>query len=118
MRITLLLVFTLGLSACYYDVEEEIYPEKECDTDSVSYQADIVPVLMDNCFVCHSAQARQGGIILEGYDQVKEKVNSGQLLGAIRHDPGFSPMPQGGAKLPECTIQKIESWIADGAPNN
>ena len=105
-------------SACYYDVEEVLYPPSTCDTENVSYQTHIVPILQQNCFVCHSAAANLGSITLEGYTNLMQQVNNGQLLGAIQHKPGFTAMPQGAAQLGSCDIAKIEQWITDGAQNN
>jgi hypothetical protein len=59
-----------------------------------------------------------GNITLEGHAQLLQHINSGRLLGAIRHESGFLPMPQNASKLPSCDISKIEQWILDGAPNN
>ncbi len=108
----------LVLSSCYYDVEELLYPNSGCQTANMSYQNNIAPILERNCYVCHSAAANISGITLEGYSQLIQFVNNGRLLGAIRHESGFSPMPQNAAKLIPCDIAKIEQWIADGAPNN
>ncbi|MCB9265568.1 MAG: hypothetical protein H6558_11120 [Lewinellaceae bacterium] len=110
--------FALGITGCYYDVEEELYPAVECDTQGVSYSGTVQPLLSGNCYVCHSAAVNTAGITLEGYNNLKVYVDNGRFLGAIQHQPGFSPMPQGAAQLPECDILKIEQWITDGAPNN
>lgn len=112
------IIMVATLSRCYYDVEEEIYPKTECDTDNISYSIDVVPILQNNCYECHSEAVNQAGITLEGYDNLKTYVDNGRFLGAIKHDPGFSPMPQGRPQLPDCQIAKIEQWILDGAPNN
>jgi hypothetical protein len=106
------------LSSCYYDSEEDLYPDTGCNTENLSYQANIVPILERNCYVCHSVAANTAGITLEGHAKLLEQVTNGQLLGAIRHEPGFTPMPQGASKLISCDIMKIETWIANGAPNN
>jgi hypothetical protein len=45
-------------------------------------------------------------------------VDSGQLLGAIKHSPGYSQMPKNEAMLVDCDIQKIETWITEGALQN
>jgi len=37
---------------------------------------------------------------------------------AIEHTGGVSPMPQGAAKLPDCTINKLNAWISQGLKNN
>ena len=113
-----LMICIVGLTACYYDSEENLYPKSDCVTTNLSLQADIEPILERNCYACHSAAANTANITLEGHDQLIKHVNSGKLLGAIRHDPGFKPMPQGAAQLIDCDIAKIEQWIADGSLNN
>lgn len=105
-------------TGCYYDVEEEIYPTTECSTMDMSYQNDILPILSDHCFECHAAALNFGNITLEGHDNLLQYVANGQLLGAIKHDPGYSPMPKTGGMLLQCNIEKIEAWIVDGAPDN
>ena len=111
-------LLVLALTGCYYDKEEELYPTLNCDVANVTYTGTVLPILQNNCYSCHNANANFGGITLEGYNSLMNYVESGQLLGAIRHDPGFSPMPQNQPQLVECNIQKIETWIAEGAPNN
>jgi hypothetical protein len=117
---TLTIGLGIVLTSCYYDVEEELYPPTECQTANMSLQANIVPILERNCYVCHSSAAgpNNGNVILEGYSELIKYVNSGQLVGAINHASGFAAMPQNAAKLIDCDIAKIEQWIADGAPNN
>ncbi len=121
LKINLLLmtlVLTLLLTAgCYYDVYDELYPS-DCKTENVSYQADILPILTQKCYQCHDAANNQGNVTLEGYENLKFYVNSGQLLGAIRHDNGYSPMPQSGGKLSDCNISLFEIWVAEGALDN
>ncbi len=119
MKNLLVLLILAGLftAGCYYDNEEDLYPGG-CNTENVGYAADIVPVVNANCLSCHSTAAGLGGVRLQGYDAIKVWVNNGRLLGAVRHDTGFSRMPQNASKLSACTIAKIEKWIADGAPNN
>ncbi len=109
------------LSGCYYDVEEELYPSSSnCDTSSVTYSGFVKTTMESFCYVCHSTTAgpSNGGVVLEGYNEIKVYVDNGELLGAIKHESGFSAMPQGGSKLSDCTIRKIEAWVAAGAPNN
>lgn len=115
-----ILLCAFGLAqACTYHSEEDLFPGGDtCDTSNVSYNQDVLPILVSNCYVCHDNINRQGGIVLEGYDQLKVQVNSGRLIGAIRRENGFSPMPQGAPALPDCQIETIAQWIADGAPDN
>jgi hypothetical protein len=116
--ISLLLILSVFLGGCYYDVEEEIYGTIDCQSTDMSYLNDILPIIESNCYECHDAANNNGGITLEGYDALKARVDSGQLLGAIKRESGFSAMPQNRAKLVDCTIEKIENWIQEGALNN
>lgn len=116
--ISLSLFSVLLLSSCYYDVEEDLYPPSNCEDGPFSYSMDVVPILQSKCYVCHSSAANLGNITLEGHSALLNYVNDGSLLGAIKHEAGFSPMPQSGGMLLECEINTIETWVADGALNN
>ena len=117
--IKLLLVgFVAVFASCYYDSEEDLYPSTGCNTTNLSFVANIQPIFERNCYSCHSAAANTANVTLEGHSNLMNHVNSGRLIGAIRHEPGFTPMPQGASKLIPCDIAKIEQWIADGSPNN
>ena len=114
-----LAALALLLGGCYYDNEEELYPGiGDCDTSNVSYANDVQPVLENSCYHCHDARNHEANINLEGYDQVLIYVNNGRLLGSIRWDSGYSPMPQDAGKLSRCRIAQIEAWIDGGAPDN
>jgi hypothetical protein len=92
-----------------------------CDTVNMLYATNIAPIIQSNCFGCHSnaTVATSGApFSLEGYNNLKEHVDDGRLIGAITHAAGFTPMPQGGAKLSDCNINKIKAWINRGALNN
>lgn len=94
-------------------------PPATCDTVNMQYAAHIVPLIQANCFSCHStANMAISGISLEGYTNLKARVDDGRLLGAITHAAGFSPMPKDMAKLSDCNINRIRGWINRGAPNN
>jgi len=112
------IVFVVVFTSCYYDVAEELYPPTNCNTGNMSYATNITPILQTNCYVCHSEAANNGNVTLEGYANVMQYVNSGQLLGAIKHQSGFSPMPQNTTPLSTCDINKIEQWMVQGAKNN
>jgi len=42
--------------SCYYDNEENLYPElqQDCDTSNINFAGGIQPMLAANCFSCHS----------------------------------------------------------------
>lgn len=108
----------MGFTSCFYDVEELLYPESDCETSTMSYSNDIAPIFSANCYVCHDTSTKFGNIILDSHSEVLKRVNSNILLGVIKHSIGFPPMPQGGPKLLDCHIEKIEAWISQGALNN
>jgi hypothetical protein len=119
MKKLIIIGLTLGIAVagCYYDVEEDLYPS-DCNLNAVTYQSTIAPIMTAYCLGCHSTAANLGSVRLEGYDAVKTYVNNGRLLGAIKHSPGFSPMPKDSPKIPSCAISQLEQWIAEGALNN
>jgi hypothetical protein len=112
-----LLLLVLGLfSACYYDSEEKLYPDSTpvCDTTDISFGETILPILQSDCFSCHGATVYPnsgGGVNLEDMPTLNLYASEGILFGVINHDPGFSPMPKGRAKLDSCSILKIKIWI-------
>lgn len=116
----ILLITTITLlSSCYYDKEELLYGIETCDTLNVKFSVQITNTLSVHCLSCHGGNASAGaGIRLGTYDEVKAQALSGPLLNVISHTPGYSQMPKGSAKLPECRIAEIRTWIRNGAPNN
>lgn len=110
--------------SCVYNNEEELYgsnPLDNCNTENVTYAGTIKPILTVRCYSCHSnstANSFGAGNNLEDFNDLTLKVNSGKLLGAITHSPGFPAMPQGGVKLDDCSIEKIRTWINNGAEND
>ena len=118
----LVLLACLFAAGCYYDIEEELYPNNTtgtCDPIQVTFSSTINSILISNgCIGCHGGSFPAGNISLAGHAQVKRKVDDGTLWGAINHLPGFSPMPQGGQKMNSCDISRIKAWIDAGSPNN
>lgn len=119
-KFTVAILASFFLWACTYNNEEELYGNQvsNCDTTTVSYTADILPLLQSNCYACHNQAASMGGVNIEGYSRVKIYASNGRLLGAVSHAPGFSPMPKNGSKLPDCEINTIRRWINLGTPDN
>jgi len=117
--ILMLAVMAFGLNACYYDNVEHLYPSGgDCDTTNVTYSNDVWPIINSKCTGCHSGTAASGNVKLENYNDIKISGENGGLLGTIRHENGWSPMPKGGSKLQDCDILKIEIWQSQGYPNN
>ncbi len=111
-------LFACTLVSCYYDIEEELYPNTTCDNSNVTFSGTIEPLINSKCVSCHSGSAPSGSIALNGYDNMKAAADNGLLLETISHEPGYSPMPQNEPQLPACNIEAVSIWISDGTPNN
>lgn len=97
---------------------ETIVTVPSCDSINVSFKNSIVPILDASCVSCHTGSTAEGGVWLDNYADVKIVALDSSLLSSIKHSVGFEPMPEGGGKLDDCKIAKIENWIAEGALNN
>jgi hypothetical protein len=87
-----------------------------CDSTNVTYTLSIQPILQSWCVGCHGGSSPANGLSLDTYDNAKACAQGGRLMGAIRHDPGYKYMPNGGAKLSSCEIALFQKWINLGEP--
>ena len=110
-------VLVVITSACYYDNVEDLYPNG-CNTTDVTYSEDVVSILQSNCLSCHNDLSEQGGVNLDGYDNLIPYVEDGSFMGSIRHEEGWEPMPLTGGMISSCSIDKLQAWIDAGALNN
>lgn len=121
---TVIWVLMLGfLTGCEYNNEEKLYGGDIaiCNLDNVTFSATIKPILQSSCYTCHSnanANSKGAGLRLENYSDLQIQVKNGRLMGAVRHENGFSAMPDGGGKLTDCQINQLQKWIDNGALNN
>jgi uncharacterized membrane protein len=98
-------------------------PNANCDTTgTIGFSAQVKPIIDNYCVSCHNSSVTNGGVNLNGYSQVKSYAESIRndmpiLVGAIRQMAGFKAMPPS-TKLDECSIRKVELWIAQGKMNN
>ena len=118
LKLVFTFVIIIILKSCVYNIEEELYPDVDCNTSNVKYSTSVVPILTDNCYVCHAEAANVGGVNFESHEKLKIYVDNGSLLGAITHSPNYSAMPQGSGQLDNCLIETIKEWIESGALNN
>ncbi|GHU57830.1 hypothetical protein FACS189444_0550 [Spirochaetia bacterium] len=120
--LALLLSSLLFFESCTKQSEDQLLSPStlSCDTINVQYSTTIVAILNANCYRCHGAVTNggSGGIILEGYFNLKKWADNGYLVGNITHAPGYVPMPYDGGKLSDCDINKIKAWINQGTKNN
>jgi hypothetical protein len=89
------------------------------------FERKIRPVLVERCYECHSASAKEikGNLRLDSREAIRKGGDSGPavapgepddslLLSALRYD-GLEMPPTG--KLPESVIRDFETWIRNGA---
>lgn len=109
---------SVAFTGCAYDSEEVLYPANFCDTTSVGYAEDILPIVQDNCALsgCHVAGGSGTGNFTT-YAALKAQVDNGRLLPSINQESNAVAMPPDG-RLSDCEITKITLWVQQGAPQN
>ena len=115
MRRSLLGIIALIFSiSCTYDNAEELYGERECLPEEISFSADIMPIIQENCATvgCHvTGQQRPA---LENYGQIS--ANAERV--AFRSSNGTMPPSTSGLRLTQEEIDAINCWVDSGAPEN
>ena len=95
------------------------------------FEKRIRPVLVEHCYSCHSAEAKElkGGLRLDlregwmaGGDSgssviVPGKPNDSPLIQSIRHVGESSAMPPNQPKLSDGIIADFVTWVSIGAPD-
>lgn len=85
--------------------------DDEPETMAVTYSDDIVPILNNNCLVCHGGVAPVSYLLLEDYASVKTSGESGLLISRI--NDADNPMPPSGL-MTEANRQTVQDWIDGG----
>jgi cytochrome c553 len=121
---------TLLLSVCLPWLSATASLAAAADEGPAFFEAKIRPVLVQQCYKCHSADAKKpkGNLRLDSRDGLRKggesgpavvpgKPNDSLLLKAIRYTDEELQMPPDGKKLPAAVIADFEKWIAMGAPD-
>lgn len=110
----LLILVMPSLSGCYYDNEEELYPNSFCDTTNVTFSGTIFPLVQSRCAIpsCHVTGGQSPN--LSQAAQVLTIASNGDLRTQAVVN---RTMPPTGA-LPACDRTKIQIWLDAGAPEN
>lgn len=113
-KILLLGAVIFGLSSCYYDNEEDLYPmdPSDCVTENLTYDDQIGVLINLNCANrgCHYTGVQAPA--LTNYDEVKANLERIQVRALEERT-----MPPSGP-LSTCDHNQLTQWIADGAPEN
>ena len=115
-----LAIFSISFQGCTYDIEEDLNPNTECDTLSVSFSTEILPILDSNCSSCHGESYPESDLNLTDYESVASSVLTGETLERIMlqiDDSSVMP-PAPNSLLSECEINKIVAWTNQGALEN
>jgi mono/diheme cytochrome c family protein len=88
--------------------------------------ADIQAIFDKSCVSCHGGDSPKEGISLVSHEAlmrggepgpvvIPNEPENSLLIHVLRGSHGKKLMPMGGSALPEADIQKVETWIKDGA---
>ena len=105
-------------------------PAAEDDPKGIDFfEKNIRPVLIANCYQCHSASAKElkGELRLDTKEGMRKGGESGAaiipgkpqeslLIKALRYEDGLE-MPPNDKKLPDSVVANFSKWIEMGAPD-
>lgn len=109
-KLIFILLVAFFLTSCSEAVIEEVVI-----TQPVTFNADVAPIISNNCLPCHAGSSPSAGLNLEGYTNVRNATQNGNVL--TRINSASNPMPQSGQMAP-ALIATIEKWAADGYLEN
>jgi hypothetical protein len=123
------LISILIFEGCVYNKGDENYPPRpgggDCDVSNVRYSVEIKAILDANCQFCHKGPGSVSGRDLYDYSIISTLALDGQftygtLISAVLQKGGAPFMPQSSPQeqLNDCDLNKIITWVHNGAPNN
>ncbi|HEX2852846.1 MAG TPA: PSD1 and planctomycete cytochrome C domain-containing protein [Opitutaceae bacterium] len=120
--LSLLALFSSSLAAAE--------PAQISPSDLQFFESKIRPILVENCYKCHSREADKvkGGLLLDtregllaggssGSTIVPGKPDESVLIQAIRYTDPDLQMPPKGEKLSDRQIADLTEWVKRGAPD-
>ena len=117
---SLVAVSVIFVSSCEKDNIEDLTGggNDTIDSNAVYTYQDVAPLLSAySCLGCHNAGSASGGVNLDGYQNVRTWAESGELMGAINWENGFTNMPPSGGQMTEADRYIIQNWIDNGYQN-
>ncbi len=104
-----------------------------CGQRTVSYNADVQPILKQYCIECHNEKGQgyaQSGLLMSSYASLMKGTKYGSVIipgdslsSALtmliegRADPSIK-MPHGRDPMPKEKIDVLKHWVDQGAKNN
>ena len=106
------------------------FADKPTPDQLAFFEKKIRPVLVDNCYKCHSSESEKlkGELLLDTRDGLRKGGTTGAaivpgnpdrslLIKALRYKDESTAMPPKG-KLPDQVIADFEAWVKMGAPDS
>src|SRR6266404_4510077 len=104
---------------------------QKSDADGLDFfEKKIRPILVDNCYKCHSRDSEKikGGLLLDTSEGLLKGGDTGPaiiagdpekslLIKAVRYTDENLQMPPKGKQLGPAQIQDLEKWVKMGAPD-
>ena len=94
---------------------------------AVDYKSDIMPIMKEHCFECHSGENYKGSLNLDKLDEISRHIGKynaiipgnekeGSFIEKMRlPETAKDFMPRKGSKLPDKQLDLIAKWLKGGA---
>ena len=126
------------LSSCVSQNEEEVFPNANkikypiptgrpdttitnmdtVITFKIAYNPEVKDFMQFHCTGCHDTGNDKSDVDFDTYAELKAAIDNGSILGVIKHESGWEPMPQSFPKLVNEEVKFLEDWIDNGLPEN
>ena len=125
-------IFSLALVLFLFSCKKESTTQKpiitDCDSNQITYNSKVKPILKTNCYNCHSTAvtANNPSMDFENFANLKTYMDlhfhldtsyGSQFYNNILHTLGAKAMPPD-KKISACEIRTIKLWIDAGALEN
>lgn len=104
----------LSMQACYYDNEEELYPNDGITANQARWGAEVEPIVSASCAVAGCHVSGTGLPDLTSYSGVKGIVDNGKFANRVLNLQDMPPS----APLTASQRATLQLWIDEGALNN
>lgn len=105
--------------------EEPASPEVEAESASVSFEADVRPIIDAKCIRCHGVQSTREGLDMLNYTNLMNGSRNGPVIVPGNAEESLlvqlvsqGEMPSRGQKVTPEELQLIIEWVNQGALNN
>jgi mono/diheme cytochrome c family protein len=130
LGVVALAMLVVGLRAADMPAGHPVPAKPISAADLAFFETKVRPVLVDNCYKCHSKEADKvkGGFLIDTREAMLHGGNTGPaivpgkpdeslLIQAIRYKDEDLQMPPKGEKLTDQQIADLTEWVRRGAPD-